>query len=82
MARCPPEVLSLDVELEELLAPKDGSSSEAALREIGDRLPTGLPCFNAARAALSDAMAVVAEILSAMWEDERYVRAEFAFDDG
>lgn len=57
--------------------------AEESLREICGKVPRleAVPRFVLAKTHLRDAMKGVAAALAAMWNDERYVREEFAFDD-
>ena len=56
-------------------------ASDTAFRTLLRRLPQPWPNqYRVAKDVLGQAMQVVALDLSARWEDDRYVRAEYAFD--
>jgi hypothetical protein len=72
-----------DAAILNLVERSETKKAEEALREICGKVPPleGVPRFVQAKAHLQDAMKGVAAALTAMWNDERYVREEFAFDD-
>jgi Alw26I/Eco31I/Esp3I family type II restriction endonuclease len=77
------EIKVLGGELLTLLDQPATSTHEEALRRLSVRVPRiqDVQVFLQAKCHLEDAMSAVAAELAAMWNDERYVRAEFAFDD-
>jgi Alw26I/Eco31I/Esp3I family type II restriction endonuclease len=78
-----PEIQALNVELLGLLAEPGTKINEDKMREVCEKLPalSAEPYFVEARRHLQQAMDSVGEILADLWEDERYVRAEFPLDD-
>lgn len=76
------EIASLDQQIIATLDQPGTSSPEGELRKLSGRIPAvgDVTEFGHAKGHLEFAMAAVAVELAAMWEDEPYVRAEFAFD--
>ncbi len=76
------DIRSLDRELLALLDQPSTRTLEEELRAACEKVPRidDVEKFLSAKAQLREAMQVVADTLSNMWNDERYVRAEFAFD--
>jgi hypothetical protein len=71
------EIERLDRELGDLLS-SDAAWQDDRARELVERVPTRTQepeGFAAARKCIADAMELVAQRLSDMWTDERYVRA-------
>ena len=67
-----------------VLVEKAGTKkAEESLRKICGKVPRleAVPQFVQAKTHLRDAMKGVAAALAAVWDDERYVREEFAFND-
>jgi Alw26I/Eco31I/Esp3I family type II restriction endonuclease len=76
LAASPQEVLDMNLELRAALSVE--VPSEETLRQIASRLPAVLALgagFPAVQAKLNEAMALVAQRLSDMWTEDRYVRA-------
>ena len=73
----------LGSELARLLKLPATEKAEEAMRAIASELPRleTVATFVEAREHLQRCMGFIANRLAALWEDERYVRAEFAFDD-
>jgi Alw26I/Eco31I/Esp3I family type II restriction endonuclease len=78
----PAHILQLDREILSILDQPGTHTCEEALRGVCTRLPKvgDEPTFIDARSHLRTAMQDVAEKLALLWNDERYIRAEFAFD--
>lgn len=74
---------ALSVELARLLNLPATEKLEEAMRSTCSALPRleDVPAFVKAREHLQECMARIADRVAALWDDERYVRAEFAFDD-
>lgn len=71
----------LDAETARLLRRTSDDALESGLRRLVKKLPANWPDeFLRAKDLLGEAMALVAANLALRWDDERYVRAEFAFD--
>ena len=69
-------VKRLDEELKAVVSAE--VASDAVLRDVAAKVPTGQnesASFKQARIALQNAMDLVADELSILWDDERYVRA-------
>lgn len=77
------DIRALNDEVTTLLDQPSTSTHEEALRGISERIPRtqDVQAFVQARLHLEEAMSAVAAELAGMWDDERYVRAEFAFDE-
>ena len=75
------DVQKLNREIAELLSNKEQKAAEQKYRDIINKIPsTNPPEFVQAKLELKNAMALVAEELSRMWNDERYVRADLDLD--
>ena len=71
----------LDAETARLLRRTSDDALESGLRRLVKKLPSSWPDeFFRAKDLLGEAMELVAADLARRWDDERYVRAEFAFD--
>ncbi len=83
LARAESGILVLNREIIALLDQPSTHTHEEELRRLSERVPRieEVKAFAAAKHHLEVAMAAVAAELAAMWNDERYVRAEFAFDE-
>lgn len=73
----------LNREITALLDQPSTNTHEEALRMLSSRVPRieDVQAFVRARHHLEEAMSAVGAELAAMWNDERYVRVEFAFDE-
>ena len=70
----------LDAALNDVLYPAEGVFSEQKLREIVESIPTShVDVFEEVKNILTNAMSIVATGLNDMWDDDRYVRAEFVY---
>jgi Alw26I/Eco31I/Esp3I family type II restriction endonuclease len=71
----------LDTETARLLRRTSDDALESGLRRLVKKLPANWPVeFLRAKAFLGEAMALTAAELARRWDNERYVRAEFASD--
>ncbi len=71
----------LDTETARLMRRKSDDVLESGLRRLVKKLPAEWPDeFAQVKTLLAEAMALTAAELSRRWDDERYVRAESAFD--
>lgn len=79
----PSRILALDEEILMILDQPGTHTFEEELRRVCAGLPKFAEeqAFIKTRSFLQAAMQVVADILAANWDNERYVRAEFAFDE-
>lgn len=79
LAGAPAELVMLNGKLHEALSESDAQSGEQALRRLSASVPelSEVPVFMAAQTHLSEAMRGVADVLSEMWESDRYVRSTF-----
>jgi len=79
LAGAPPELVVLNGKLRDALGESDAQSGEQALRTLSASVPelANVPVFRAAQNHLSEAMHGVADVLSEMWESDRYVRSTF-----
>lgn len=84
LSSAPERLLELDKEILGILDQPGAFILEEALREVCTRLPklADEQVFIAARTHLQAAMQGVAAALTALWDDERYVRSESPFDEG
>jgi len=77
----PDEVRKLDKQIARVMKLRKQNAVDSGFRRVLRRIPIRWPQqFRIARDSLGAAMAAVGEKLSAQWYDERYVRAEDAFD--
>jgi Alw26I/Eco31I/Esp3I family type II restriction endonuclease len=83
LARTGSGINVLDGEITALLDQPSTTAHEDELRRLAARVPRieDVQAFVQAKQHLEEAMAAVASELAAMWSNERYVRAEFAFDE-
>ena len=83
LARAARGIRDTDKKILSFVEGSDAKTSAAGLRATCDFIPRleDVPSFQQALLYLSRAMAEAAAALAAQWEDERYLRAEFAFDD-
>lgn len=83
LADVPPSIKVLNLEIINVLNQPGTSIYENKLREVCANIPNlnSEPCFKLAHDSIKDAMQVVATLLTGMWESDRYVRAEYAFDE-
>lgn len=83
LARAENGIQELNREIFAVLDQPSTSTHEEALRKLSAKVPRieDVQAFVQAKHHLEEAMSAVAAELAAMWNDERYVRAEFAFDD-
>jgi Alw26I/Eco31I/Esp3I family type II restriction endonuclease len=72
----------MDTEILELLGKPGTPTFEEQLRSLTSRLSClgRIDEFEEAKACIAKAMTQIAEGLACMWNDDRYIRAEFAFD--
>lgn len=76
--KSPNEYLKMDIELMDILFPRYGIPSEEKLRKFAVDFPVcKIPFFEDVKTELVVAMTNIALVLSSMWNDDRYVRAEF-----
>lgn len=81
LAMQPEPFRRLDAETARLLRRPSDDALESGLRRLVKKLPANWPNeFLRAKEFLAEAMALTAAELASRWDDERYVRAEFAFD--
>lgn len=82
LRNAPQRLLELDKDILRVLEQPGTRILEEELRQVCRRLPklTDEQVFLDARTHLQAAMQGVADALAAMWNDDRYVRAEFVFD--
>jgi len=82
LSKLPEDIHKLDAELAALLIGTGEGASEQAVREITERLHSANSGYvSETRKVLSDTMQKVGESLSGLWDDERYVRAPFDFEE-
>jgi Alw26I/Eco31I/Esp3I family type II restriction endonuclease len=83
LARAENDIQVLNREIIAVLDQPSTSTHEEALRRLSVKVPRieDVQSFVQAKHHLEEAMSAVAAELAGMWSDERYVRAEFAFDD-
>ena len=81
LATQPETFQRFDAETARLLHRTSDDALENGLRRLVKKLPANWPDeFLSAKEFLGEAMALAATELARRWDDERYVRAEFAFD--
>ena len=81
LATQPETFQRLDAETARLLRRTSDDALESGLRRLVKKLPANWPDeFLRAKEFLGEAMVLAATELARRWDDERYVRAEFAFD--
>lgn len=81
IAALPEAFRRLDAETARLLHRTSDDDLESGLRRLVKKLPVNWPTeFWRAKELLGEAMALTAAELAGRWDDERYVRAEFAVD--
>jgi Alw26I/Eco31I/Esp3I family type II restriction endonuclease len=74
----PNRLKNLDVKLSEVLKMEDNAKINYGLREYSRNFPDGIiEEYESAKILLSEAMHVVGERISSMWESDRYVRQSF-----
>jgi len=83
LRNAPNGVLEMDQRLLRTLQGSSEGVREEELRELSSAIPAlvHVPALANAMSHLQAAMDIVARSLAALWNDDRYVRAEFAFDD-